>query len=169
MHNVHLETLQRTAAAAVEDSATARMQVELAGEWQVAGGPQFRGRVPFPGGEIELTADFPPPLGGEGRAPSPLAYCFWGGIACYAMTYATEAAREGIELRGLRARVLAAVDLSRSLGVSDAPPVEKLTWELDVDADAPTETLARLKDLADERCPGYYCLTNPIAVETRLA
>lgn len=82
MHNVNLETLERTAAAAAGDPAAAHMQVELAGEWQVAGGPQFRGRVPFPGGEVELSADFPPPLGGSGSAPSPLAYCFWGGIAC---------------------------------------------------------------------------------------
>jgi hypothetical protein len=56
-----------------------------------------------------------------------LAYCFWGGLACYTMTYAQEAARRGVELRALRARVEADVDLARALGVSDAPPVQRST------------------------------------------
>jgi len=49
-------------------------------------------------------------MGGTGSAPNPLAYCFWGGLACYAMTYAQEAARQGVALRALRARTEADVD-----------------------------------------------------------
>ena len=55
--------------------------------------------------------------GGTGSAPNPLAYCFWGGLACYAMTFATEAAREGVELRALRGVITTAVDQSRALGL----------------------------------------------------
>jgi len=108
-------------------------------------------------------------MGGSGAGPSPLAYCFFGGLACYAMTFATEAAREGVELRALRGTVTTEVDMGRALGLSDAPPVERLDWSLDVEADATPEQLARVKELADARCPGVYCLRNPIDLVTSLS
>lgn len=52
------------------------------------------------------------------------------------MTYAQEAARRGIGLRRLRARVETDVDLSRALGVSARPPVQNIDWYLEVAADA---------------------------------
>jgi uncharacterized OsmC-like protein len=169
MENVNTKALEETAAQAVEDPASARQQVSLAGEWQhEEGAPQFRGTIPYPGGEVEFTCDFPPPLGGSGAAPNPLAYCFWGGLACYAMTYALEAAREGVELTALRATVAAEVDLARALGVSERPPVEGIDWTLEVEADAEDGVLERLKALADERCPGAYCVRNPIPLDTRV-
>ena len=108
-------------------------------------------------------------MGGSGAAPNPLAYCFWGGLACYAMTYAQEAAREGVTLRSLRARVQATVDMTRALGVSDNPPVERIDWHLEVGSDASPEVLASIKDTADHNCPGAYCIRNPIDLHTHLA
>ena len=170
MHNVDVETLLHTVEQGTADPAVLRQPVELAGEWQTdAGAPQFLGRVPYPGGEVELRCDFPPPLGGSGAAPNPLVYCLWGGLACYAMTFATEAAREGVELRALRGTVTTEVDQSRALGLSDRPPVEAITWSLEIDADADGETLERLKQQADARCPGVYCLRNPISLTTEAA
>ena len=84
------------------------------------------------------------------------------------MTYALEAARLGVELRSLRGTVTAEVDQARALGVSDRPPVEGVTWSLEVDAAAPADVLDRLKEQADARCPGVYCLRNPISLETRV-
>ena len=169
MKNVDLAAVETAARDAAADAATALQQVALTGEWQHdAGAPQFRGTIPFPGGEVEFAADFPPLLGGTGAAPSPLAYCFWGGLACYAMTYALEAARAGVELTALRATVNAEVDLSRALGASERPPVEGIEWRLDVESPAPDEELERLRVLADERCPGAYCVRNPIPLETRV-
>lgn len=79
----------------------------------------FRASNPVPNGEpVIFEADYPPSMGGTGVAPNPLAYCFWGGMPCYAMTYAQEAARQGIELRTLRARTEAQVDMTRALGVT---------------------------------------------------
>jgi len=170
MHNVNVDALQQTIATATSDPAAVRQQVQFDGAWQTQDGrPQFRASIPVPNGEpVVFEADFPPPLGGSGSAPNPLAYCFWGGLACYAMTYAQEAAKQGIELRGLRATAQAEVDQSRALGVSDRPPVQRVDWTLDVDADAPNETLDKLKRLADEQCPGVYCLRNPIELHTQL-
>jgi hypothetical protein len=82
------------------------------------------------------------------------------------MTYAQEAARRGVELRALRARVEATVDLGRALGVRDRPPVERIDRRLEVDADASEATLEELRRAADERCPGAYCIRNPIDLHT---
>jgi uncharacterized OsmC-like protein len=170
MHNVDVEALERSAAKAEADPGSVVQHVVFTGDWQTsAGAPQFRAEIPFPnGGPVVFEADFPPPMGGTGSAPNPLAYCFWGGLACYAMTFAQEAARRGIELRALRARVEADVDQSRALGVSDRPPVERIDWYLDVDADAPAEDLRELRQFADDHCPGAFCIRNPIELRTHV-
>lgn len=168
MHNVDLERLSQTVEAGRRDPGALGQPVDLTGEWNSAGdGPQFRGTIPYPMGEIEFTCDFPPALGGGGVAPNPLAYCLWGGLACYAMTFATEAAREGLELRGLHGRITTVVDMARALGLSEESPVDQITWALTVDADVSVETVERVKTLADQRCPGVYCIRNPMPLETK--
>lgn len=171
MHNVNVEAVEATAKAASADPSTVVQQVSFTGDWQTeAGAPQFRGTIPVPGGKpVVFEADFPPPMGGNSAAPNPLAYCFWGGLACYAMSFAQEAARHGVEIESLRARVEAEVDMSRALGVSDRPPVEELDWHLEVKADASAEKIEELKRLADAHCPGAYCIRNPIDLHTHLA
>lgn len=170
MHNVDLTALQQTVDKARTDPAALRQPVDLGGQWHIEqGSPQFRGTITYPAGEVEFACDFPPPMGGSGAAPNPLAYCLWGGIACYAMTYATEAARDDIALTALRGTITTEVDQTRALGVTDNPPVEQVTWSLQVEADAPDETLQQLKARADERCPGVYCMTHPVALTTELA
>lgn len=167
MRNLNLAAVEQSAAQARDQPGALRQHVELAGDWQTSEGePQFRATIPYPQGEVVFTADFPPPLGGTGAAPSPLAYCFWGGLACYAMTFATEAAREGVELTALHGRVEADVDPARSLGVGSDPPVDRIRWTLEVEAEASAETIERLERQANERCPGAYCIRNPIELET---
>jgi uncharacterized OsmC-like protein len=169
MHNVNVEALDQTVQKAREDPSVVRQQAQFNGEWNAEEGePQFRGTIPHPGGEMTFEADFPAPMGGTGSAPNPLAYCFWGGLACYAMTFAQEAARQGLEIRALRAHARAEIDQTRALGLSDRPPVEQIDWQLEVDADAQPEKLDELKGLADEHCPGVFCLRNPIELHTSL-
>jgi uncharacterized OsmC-like protein len=170
MHNVNVEAVEQTAAKAAGDPTAVVQHVTFEGAWQTEPGrPQFRAQIPVPNGEpVIFEADFPPPMGGTGSAPNPLVYCFWGGLACYAMTYAQEAARRGIELRGLHARVETDVDQSRALGVSDRPPVDHIDWTLDVETDAPGDVVAELKQAADEHCPGVYCIRNPIDLRTHV-
>ena len=85
MHNV--DALEQTIVKARSHPEALKQHVEFGGEWQTGGGPQFVASIPVPNGEpVIFQADFPPPMGGTGSAPNPLAYCFWGGMACYAMT-----------------------------------------------------------------------------------
>jgi uncharacterized OsmC-like protein len=169
VHNVDVDSLMRTVETGRNDPSTVRQSVDLSGTWQtVEGAPQFQGTIPYPHGEIEFTCDFPPTLGGSGSAPGPLIYCLWGGLACYAMTFALEAARQDVEVKALRSRITTQVDHSRALGLSDAPPVGEITWSLEVDADAPHEVIERLKALSDDRCPGAYCIRNAMPLVTRV-
>ena len=118
---------------------------------------------------MEFTSDFPPMLGGHGAAPNPLAYCFWGGLACYAMTYALEAARAGVELRSLRASVSAESSLSRARCLRPrAGGGNRLDARGRVRR-AAAEALEELRQIADERCPGAYCVRNAIPLATRVA
>jgi uncharacterized OsmC-like protein len=169
MHNVNVQAVEQTATTARSDPSAVVNHVAFEGEWQTTpGAPQFRASIPVPNGDpVLFEADYPPPMGGNGRAPNPLAYCFWGGLACYAMTYAQEAARRGIELRRLRARVETDVDLSRALGVSARPPVQNIDWYLEVAA-ASREVLEELRAASDEHCPGAYCIRNPIELRTHV-
>ena len=170
MHNVNTDALEQTIAKAEQDPSALKQEVSFDGEWQTGEGqPQFRATIPVPNGEpFVFEADFPPPMGGTGSAPNPLAYCFWGGLACYAMTYAQEAAKQGVPLRSVRARTEAEVDMTRALGVTDNAPVKHIDWTLDVDADAPREKLEELKQLADDHCPGVWCVRNPVNLRTHL-
>ena len=168
MQNLNVDAVEQTAAAASADPGAVVQHVSFEGEWQRSG-PQFRAAIRVPNGEpVVFEADFPPPMGGTGSAPNPLAYCFWGGLACYAMTYAQEAARQGVQLRSVKARTEAEVDMTRALGVTDNAPVERIDWHLEVDADAPPEKLEELKRIADEHCPGVYCVRNPVELTTHL-
>ncbi len=170
MHNVNVEAVEMTAAKAGSDPAAVIQPTSFEGDWQTeTGRPQFRTEIEIPDGDpVVFAADFPPAMGGTGSAPNPLAYCFWGGLACYAMTYAQEAARHGVEIRSLHARVETDVDISRALGVSENPPVEQINWLLEVDADGSAEALEEIKRLSDENCPGAYCIRNPIDLQTRV-
>jgi hypothetical protein len=84
------------------------------------------------------------------------------------MTFAQEAARQGIQILALRAKAHARVDQSHALGVTDNPPVAQIDWHLEVDADAPAQRLEEIKRIADDHCPGAYCVRNPIDLHTHL-
>ncbi|MFM9045607.1 MAG: OsmC family protein [Solirubrobacterales bacterium] len=170
MHNVNVEAVEETAAKASADPGAAVQPVAFDGEWQTAErAVQFTAEIPLPDGRsVTFEADYPPHMGGLGQAPNPLAYCFWGGIACFAMTYAQEAALKGVELRSLKARVRTEMNMSWALGAGDLPPVDGIDWYLEVDADASEEELAEIKGISDERCPGAFCIRNPIELRTHL-
>jgi uncharacterized OsmC-like protein len=159
MHNVRVENAKQTAEKARSDPAAAQLKVDLAGEWRLdESKPQFGGTVKFPKGETLLEADFPPFLSGDGRAPSPLIYCFFGALSCYASTFAMQAAMAGVEIKGLRARLRLNVDFRGALGVADAQPLDTFRFELAVDTAASDADIARIKRLAEERCPAIWAM-----------
>lgn len=168
--NVQVGRLRETALAASADPSRAVLEVQMEGTWSLQEGqPQFSAVVPVPAvGSVELAADFPPPLGGWGRSPSPVQYCLYGATACFLSTFAVVAALEGVHLNSLRVRCSARLNLQRFLGVGDAPVVESLKWTVLAEADVGDEELERLRVLAEERCPATWCLQNRVPVTSEV-
>jgi hypothetical protein len=137
MHNVNVDAVEQTAAKAAADPAAVIQRVTFDGEWQ-AHGAQFRASIPIPHGRpVLFEADFPPPMGGTGTAPNPLAYCFWGGLACYAMTYAPGSTRRSTS----RAPSVSAKSprSTTSTGTSSSTPTRRPTLSISSNAQ-PTTT-----------------------------
>ena len=169
VNNVNVEAMKRFAEEVQLDPSLAKKKKRVEGEWSFEEGrPQFVATLGHAGGETSVETDFAPFMGGEGLAPDPIQYCLYGMAACYAGTFAGLAAAQGVALRRLHIAAENSVDLTRSMGLSDNPVVEQVSLKLRVDADADETTLAELERLAKERCPGVYCLTHPIPLETGL-
>lgn len=167
MHNVRVDAATATAERAKSDPTAAQLKVDLAGEWRSdPARPQFGAVLKFPKGEVVLEADFPPFLSGEGRAPSPLIYCFYGALSCYVSTFAMQAAMAGVPIRQLRGRLRLRVDFRSALAVADVPPLDKFEFDVEVETDASDAEIARLKRLADERCPAIWAMDHQVPHRT---
>ena len=169
INNVNVQGMEKFAEEVGADPTLAKKHKRVEGSWDLGEGhPQFVATLSYATGARTVEADLAPFMGGEGLAPDPIQYCLYGVAACYAGTFASLAAAEGVELRGLNVVAENLVDLSQSMGLSDSPVVEQVSLTLQVDADADDATLAELERLAKERCPGVYCLTNPIPLDAKL-
>ncbi len=167
MHNVRVDQIEETKAKARSDASAATLKVNMDGSWHAAEDQvQFAGTVSFPKGEVTFEADFPPFLGGDGRAPTPLAYCFYGAMCCYGATFASQAAIAGVGLRGLNINLQLEVDFRTALGLGDFPPISEFRFDVVVDTDSSDEDVQRVKGLADERCPAIWAMDNRVLYTT---
>jgi len=74
----------------------------------------------------------------------------------------------GIKINDLRVSAENFADLSKTLGLTNNPIVEKVKITTSVKSDAKEGQLKELERMAHERCPGVYCLVNPIPLETEV-
>lgn len=163
MHNVRIDNARQSAEKAKTDPSAAQLKVDLVGDWRVdETKAPFGGTVKFAKGETVFEADFPAFLSGDGRAPSPLVYCFWGALSCYASTFAMQAAMAGIEIKTLRSRLRLNVDFRGALGVAKVKPLDVFRFEIEVQTDASDADVARVKQLADERCPAIWAMDHQV-------
>ena len=168
-YNINTDTAIKFMEEVRNDPQVARKSKRVEGEWVFEQGkPQFRATLAFKEGELVVESDFAPFMGGMGLAPDPSQYCIYGMAACYAATFVSLATMEGIALRGLNIEVEDKVDLTRTLGLSSNPIVEGVAVMLTVESDVPREKLEKIEALARDRCPGVYCLVNPIQLATSL-
>lgn len=167
-NNINLEGIKATVERVEKDLAAAKKVNRIDGDWNIEGGPQFRAIVTFEKGKATLEADQPTFLGGGGTMPGPMIYCLYGSASCYAATFATLAALEGIELKKLSIVAESSMDFSKVFGMSNNPITEKVKFTINVESDAPAEKIRAIEELSKERCPAVYCLTQPIPLETEL-
>ena len=167
MHNVRVEEINKIAKQSHEDPSVAQLDFNFEGDWNTDPDKiQFKGSVKFPKGELTLEADFPEFLGGNGRAPSALTYCFFGAMSCYGSTFATQAAMAGIQLQEMKINLKLGVDFRSALGVGDFAPMKGFMFEVMVKSDANEEDIQNIKKLTDERCPAIWAMQNPVPFST---
>ena len=163
INNVDVDAMNEFAGRIERDPSAAKKLKSVTGRWNFEeGAPQFTAEVGYPDGSLTVETDFAPFMGGEGLRPDPVSYCLYGFASCFAGTFAAVAAGEGIELDSLEITVENEVDLSRPMGVADRPVTEGMKATLKVGSQASAAELERVRRLAEERCPGVYCITNPI-------
>jgi uncharacterized OsmC-like protein len=168
VNNVDVEKLKAVSAEVSQDLTKAKKTTKIDGEWNTGQGSQFRATVQYEGGSITLESDQPTFLGGGGTQPGPMIYCLYGSASCYAATFATMAAMEGVELKSFTVHAESGIDFSKVLGLSENPIAEGVKFTLEVKSDAPKEKLEEIEELSKQRCPAVYCLTNPIPLTTEL-
>ena len=167
MHNVRVEQINEKAQECTQNSDAATIEFNLEGEWRVSDQEkQFGGSLSYPQGELELNADFPPFLGGEGRAPSALAYCFYGAMSCYGSTFATQAAMAGIVLDEMKINLKLNVDFRGALGLGSFPPLNGFKFNVKVKSSGSDDQVQMVKELTDERCPAIWAMQNPVPFTT---
>ncbi len=169
LNNMNTDAAGKFMEEAKRDPQVAQKSKRVEGEWVFEEGkPQFKATLAFKEGERVLESDFAPFMGGRGLAPDAIQYCLYGMAACYAGTFMSLATMEGIALRGLKIAVENKVDLTRTLGLSSNPIVEGVEVTLTVGSEVQREKLEQVEALARDRCPGIYCLINPIQLTTHL-
>ena len=169
MNNVALDQVAAFGKQIEMDKTKARRSQVIEGEWLLPeGGPQFRSTINFEGGSTVFEVDNPTFMGGGGKMPGPMHYCFYGLASCYTGMFATIAAMMGIPLTRLTVRVEADTNFERAFGLGDAPTIEEVRVTLYVVSPAPVEKIREAEELALQRCPVVYTLRNPIKLTPRL-
>src|SRR3989338_5627540 len=167
INNVDIEKAGAFIEEVKQDKSKALKIKRVEGTWNLKEGKvQFTSTLEHAQGSTITEADGPPFLGGSGLKPDPVQYCLFGLAACYAQTFASIAAEKGIKLKQLKVAAENKVNLSRALGLSDEPIVEKVILEVKAFGEK-GENLSEIKKLAEQRCPGVYCLTNAIKLEIK--
>ena len=168
LNNVNLDKAGAFVEEAKKDKSKALKVKRVEGNWNLEDGKvQFVSTLEHANGSTIVEADAPPFMGGSGLKPDPVQYCLFGLAACFAQTFASIAAEDGIELKKLKVTAENKVNLSRALGLSNEPIVEGVKLIVEV-SNSDKDKLKEIGQLAKERCPGVYCLTNPIKLDMEM-
>jgi len=170
LNHVDLEKIETNVNEIRVNPAKAKKTNRIEGDWNCTGssGPQFKAELQLETGKFTLESDSPSCLVGNGTRPGPLHYCVFGLTSCFASTFMTLAAMEGIVVEAAHFAGECNIDFSKTLGLSENPIIEKAKFNVSIKTSADVNVLKRLLKLAEERCPGMFSLTNKIEVKTEL-
>ena len=169
LNNINLDKSKAFVEEVEQDKSKAIKIKKVEGIWNFEeGNPQFISTLGHANGSTVVEADGPPFMGGAGIKPDPVQYCLFGLAACFAQTFASIAAEKGIELKKLKVAAENKVNLSKALGLSNEPIVEKVKLSVEVLSEADKNRLKEIEELAKQRCRGVYCLTNPVKLDIEM-
>lgn len=120
-------------------------------------------------GPWKFLADLPSEDGGGSRGPDPGVLIRGALRACLAMDCITEAALQGLPLKGVSVEVTTELDARGMTGLAEvAPGYQKVDITVHIDSIAREEELQALVEKVLSRNPRYYDLTHALPVETQL-
>src|SRR5579875_1519756 len=171
LNNVDLDRLKEFEEKGRKYKEELKKTMKIDGEWVLDNnkGIQFISEVSFEKGKQIIKIDSPSWLGGNGNRPGPMVYCLVGLASCFLSTYATIASTQEIKLKRLKIKSSCKINFSKTLGISDDPITEEVNFEIDAEAEnADKEKLKEILEIAKQRCPAIYSLTNVIKVNAKL-
>lgn len=122
-------------------------------------------------GKFTLVSDEPIALLGSDTGVSPAEYILKALAGCYAVTLASMAANQGIELSKLMLDLNFDIDLNGFLGIDKSVRNGAEAIRVDVTLDSPSASREQLESLVRElpnHSPIHDTLANPVNVKTRL-
>lgn len=169
LNNINLDKAKVFFDEVMADKNKAIKVKRVEGSWNFnEGKPQFTSTLEHANRTTVVEADGPSFMGGSGIKPDPVQYCMFGLVACFAQTFASIAAEKGIELKKLKVSAENKINLIKALGLGDEPIVETVKLSVEAISDTDKDKLKEIETQAKERCPGVYCLTNPINLDIEL-
>ena len=169
MNNISLAEVTSFVEEVKQDLSKSKRTKKVECSWNFdARKPQMESKVQYLEGETTLHSDLAPFMGGRGLAPDPIQYCLFGLAACFAGTLMSTATMMGIKIQSLKVSAENSMDFSKTIGLTNNPITEKVKIITEVKSDANRDQLKEVERLARERCPGVYCLINPIPLELEL-
>lgn len=167
MNNINVEKIMETREKLENGEIPGDRVFEVEGKWNY-GETQFSAELKFENGSITLFTDQPIPSGGNGNAPNPVQYCVFAMVACYCTTFMTIATLKGIEIKSLKAKGYSKVNMRAVFEVEDAPVVEEVGVQLEIESDVPFEVLEEIREMANKKCPAAYTVSNPVPFKSEV-
>ncbi|GBC69811.1 hypothetical protein HRbin01_01515 [archaeon HR01] len=169
-NNIELEKVENFIREVRADSGKAVKLNEIRGRWLLDDvEKQFEAVAKTEKGEFRMEADNPSFMGGGGNRPGPMLYCLMGIASCFMATFVAVATEKRIPLKKAEIAASCELDMARVAGLSDNPPIRRITLELSVDSERPGEDLEQVLNEAANRCPAIYTLRTPLEPIIRLA
>ena len=117
-------------------------------------------------GHHTFKVDEPEVLGGTDLAANPVQLVLASLGACQAITYRVWAAKLGIELEGVEARVEGDIDLRGFFGIDQAirPGFTRIRLFVTIRGPESPERYQELVDAVNEHCPVLDIVSNPVPI-----
>ncbi len=171
VNNVDLDKVNQTITNAKEDKNSLKKPVKLSGHWNLDSTKdfQFKTELPFESGKEVIEIDSPSFLGGKGKRLGPMAYCIAGITSCFIGTFVGLAAQKGIKLTKLDVNTACNINFAKTFDVADEPISEGIEFKINAQSEnADKQKLQELLDLAQQKCPAMYSMTNVLKIDAQI-
>ena len=171
INNVDLDKVSQTVSKGKEDKTTLKKPVKLQGQWLLDPntGFQFKTELAFENGKQVIEVDSPSFLGGGGNRLGPMAYCIAGITSCFIGTFVGISSQQGIKLTKLNVNTECGINFAKTFDIADEPITEGIEIQVDVQGEnVDKHKLQELLEMAKERCPAMYSMSNTINVTSMI-